>query len=194
MSMMKTGTGVLTLNSVLDKPTPERLAAYRRENTRAMNSQSIRMMSRMMDLTQIFQARRNTSMAQIVDFRTTVDRVSGVKIPVPDCHVWYEIDGAIDDFTPYYVDVAPGVRLKCTEYVPYNESLQRAMKQYFLVQWQRLEPVLMKYPEVYLTRQNMCWMRCGVLHKLNREIYSLKNLRIGSLGFKYKGSIYWEFG
>ena len=198
----QTGTGkqvfqhfLLYVNNRLSKPA--KLEIVRAENNRAISkSKMFQKISTGIDITKTFCGQRNTTLEDIVQNRWTVDKVSSETIPVPDCHVWYEINGKLDDFSPYFVEILPDLQLQCTEYVRYRQKLETAMKGYFQRQWESSTTTLSNRDcqLAYLTKQDMCWMRCGVLHKLNPHKYSLDNLRIGSLGFRFKGKRYWHFG
>ena len=149
----------------------------------------------MADFIKFFCAERNASKSDIVINESYKDSISGTEIPRIDCHVWFEIDGKIDDFTPIVINLPlPFGKIYCTEYIPYNKKLQTDMRTYFDKLWLEKRKALTDHQFEYICQQDTCWMRCGVLHLSDPVKYSLDKLRIGSLGFVCQEAKYWHFG
>ena len=195
---MDPGTGkaflgdAATWNEFLTKPTREKLVSLREQNIVNFGNSSIPVQMLKLALN----AKKNTSVSEIKVSREIRDSISGERIPMLDCHVWYELDGEIDDVCPIKVEALQMFcgDICCTEYLPYSDDVQAVMRNEFAALWEEHASVLLDYQHEYVSRQNTCWMRCGALHLMNEEKYPLSSLRIGSLGFKFKNKTYWHFG
>lgn len=187
--------GATFLNAFLNKPTHKVLKSFRKHNKKMLvqlqmaNKGFAKQMAIMLSDTQ------HTQFNQIVKRDTTyMDNISQTMIPALDCHVWFNIDGQIDDNVPITMNLQGGKVIYCTEYAPYKEDLQQEMRKYFSKLWKNKRKTLMEHQYDYILEQDTCWMRCGVLYLSDPVKYSLDKLCIGSLGFAYKKKTYWQFG
>ena len=124
----QTGTGtqmrkilLSVWNSLLPKPTQEALQRYRLANENNITGITPDM------ATLMFCPTKNSLYEQIVSNKKYIDVISNTPIPRLDCHVWYEIDGQIDDYTP--IEIHMGFfTILCTEYEPYADDIQKKMR------------------------------------------------------------------